>query len=64
MPFLLLPFRPSSDPSAARNFIRNFFKTAYDGSGQFMGEGLSQELRLTEPLVGLDRPLNHHCACH
>lgn len=52
IPFLLLPFRPSSDPSAARNFVRNFFKSSYDGTGQFTGEGLSQELRLAEPLVG------------
>ncbi|EZF28162.1 hypothetical protein H101_08157, partial [Trichophyton interdigitale H6] len=25
IPFLLLPFRPTSDPSAAKSFIRNFF---------------------------------------
>ncbi|KAF2187065.1 hypothetical protein K469DRAFT_122696 [Zopfia rhizophila CBS 207.26] len=51
MPFLLLPFRPSSDTSAARNFVRNFFKSQYEGSVQYTGEGLQQELRLTEPLV-------------
>lgn len=51
MPFLLLPFRPASDPSAARNFIRNFFKSQYEGSSHYRGEGLHQELRLTEPMV-------------
>ncbi|KAF2739160.1 hypothetical protein EJ04DRAFT_354244 [Polyplosphaeria fusca] len=51
LPFMLLPFRPASDPSAARNFVRNFFKSAYEGSRQFSGEGLQQELRLAEPLV-------------
>lgn len=50
-PFLLLPFRPTSDPSAARNFVRSFFRAAYDGTGQFTGEGLQQEVRLAEPLV-------------
>jgi len=53
MPFLLLPFRLTSDTSAARNFIRNFFKAAFDRSAQYTGEGLQQELRLTEPLVSL-----------
>jgi hypothetical protein len=51
MPFVLLPFRPTSDTSASRNFVRNFFKAAYEGNGQFQGEGLATELRLTEPLV-------------
>ena len=45
IPFLLLPFRPTSDPSAARNFIRNFFDRG------IYGEALAQELRLTEPMV-------------
>ncbi|KAA8575004.1 hypothetical protein MFRU_002g03640 [Monilinia fructicola] len=45
-PFLLLPFRPTSDPSAARTFIRNFFDKRHLG-----GEMLAQELRLTEPMV-------------
>lgn len=53
---MLLPFRPSSDPSAARNFVRNFFRAAYEGTTQFTGEGLSQELRLAEPLVGPNAP--------
>ena len=51
MPFILLPFRPTSDTSASRNFIRNFFKAEYEGTRQFRGEGLAQELRLAEPLV-------------
>lgn len=54
MPFVLLPFRPTSDTSASRNFVRNFFKAAYEGTNQFRGESLAQELRLAEPLV---RPL-------
>lgn len=49
MPFLLLPFRPASDPSAARSFIRNFFNP--DRAPQLQGERLSQELMLTEPMV-------------
>ncbi|KAG9249270.1 hypothetical protein BJ878DRAFT_475676 [Calycina marina] len=47
MPFLLLPFRPTSDPSAARTFIRHFF----DHNQHLYGESLAQELRLTEPMV-------------
>ncbi|CCF40277.1 hypothetical protein CH063_02313 [Colletotrichum higginsianum] len=46
-PFLLLPFRPTSDPSAVRTFIRHFF----DGAQPLRGEFLSQELRMTEPMV-------------
>ncbi|KAN0093519.1 DUF1708 domain containing protein [Hyaloscypha variabilis] len=46
-PFLILPFRPTSDPSAARTFIRHYF----DRSQQLYGEVLAQELRLTEPMV-------------
>ncbi|MCJ1352458.1 MAG: hypothetical protein MMC33_002442 [Icmadophila ericetorum] len=51
MPFLLLPFRPTSDPSAARTFIRNFFSPSDERGGPLEGERLSQELRLTEPMV-------------
>lgn len=51
MPFLLLPFRPASDPSAARTFIRNFFSPTIEKGGPLEGETLKQELRLTEPLV-------------
>jgi hypothetical protein len=47
MPFMLLPFRPTSDPSAARTFIRNFF----DKGQALHGDYLTQELRLTEPMV-------------
>jgi hypothetical protein len=50
MPFLLLPFRPTSDPSAARSFIRHFF----DRSQRLYGEALAQELRLTEPMVSFN----------
>ncbi|KAK1970633.1 DUF1708-domain-containing protein [Colletotrichum sublineola] len=46
-PFLLLPFRPTSDPSAVRTFIRHFF----DGGQPLRGELLSQELRMTAPMV-------------
>ncbi|PMD61832.1 DUF1708-domain-containing protein [Hyaloscypha bicolor E] len=46
-PFLILPFRPTSDPSAARTFIRHYF----DRSQQLYGEVLAQELRLTDPMV-------------
>ena len=52
MPFLLLPFRPASDPSAARSFIRNYFD--YDKNLRLQGEGLEQELRLTEPMVRME----------
>ncbi|KAL8803375.1 MAG: hypothetical protein Q9200_006239 [Gallowayella weberi] len=47
IPFLLLPFRPASDPSAARTFIRNFFN---EERGPLRGERLEQELMLTEAL--------------
>ncbi len=50
MPFLLLPFRPTSDPSAARTFIRNYF----DRAQSLYGEVLAQELRLTEPMVSFN----------
>lgn len=48
MPFLLLPFRPASDPSGARTFIRNYFN---EERGLLEGERLEQELMLTEPMV-------------
>lgn len=51
MPFMLLPFRPTSDVSASRNFIRSFFKATYEGTGLFTGDSLAQELRLAEPLT-------------
>ena len=55
MPFLLLPFRPTSDPSAARSFVRNYFGAGIEKSGQLQGERLQQELRLTEPMVSVNR---------
>ncbi|KAJ8110687.1 hypothetical protein ONZ43_g5812 [Nemania bipapillata] len=50
LPFLLLPFRPTSDPSAVRTFIRHFFNDAHG----LHGEALAHELRLTEPMVIAD----------
>ncbi|KAI1418889.1 hypothetical protein F5Y12DRAFT_721465 [Xylaria sp. FL1777] len=50
LPFLLLPFRPTSNPSAVRTFIRHFF----DESHSMHGEVLEQELRMTEPMVVSD----------
>ncbi|KZF26161.1 hypothetical protein L228DRAFT_235266 [Xylona heveae TC161] len=52
MPFLLLPFRPNTDPSGAKNFIRNYFKSSINKNAPVLrGESLQQELRLTEPIV-------------
>ncbi|KAK5109785.1 hypothetical protein LTR62_006518 [Meristemomyces frigidus] len=50
-PFMLLPFRPDTDPSGARTFIRNFYKLNSEGSTQYRGANLAQELRLTEAIV-------------
>ncbi|KAI5861476.1 DUF1708-domain-containing protein [Durotheca rogersii] len=47
LPFLLLPFRPTSDPSAVRTFIRHFF----DGDQNLSGDPLAQELRMVAPMV-------------
>lgn len=47
-PFLLLPYRPNTDPCAARSFIRNFFSPS---NSQLTGPYLQQELRLTDPDV-------------
>ncbi|PNY25014.1 Morphogenesis-like protein MSB1 [Tolypocladium capitatum] len=47
LPFLLLPFRPTSDPSAVRTFVRHFFDHAFT----LNGDALLQELRMTEPMV-------------
>jgi hypothetical protein len=52
MPFLLLPFRPGSDPVGSKSFIRNFFKIQYDGSFSENKQAIQQELRLMDPLVG------------
>jgi hypothetical protein len=51
MPFLLLPFRPTSDPSAARTFVRNYFNPPNEKSVPLRGEMLETELRLAEPMV-------------
>ncbi|PGH23864.1 hypothetical protein AJ80_02112 [Polytolypa hystricis UAMH7299] len=51
IPFLLLPFRPRSDPSAARTFIRNYFTPPPGKDAPVQGEALLRELRLTEPMV-------------
>ncbi|CAI7671190.1 unnamed protein product [Penicillium manginii] len=51
VPFLLLPFRPTSDPSAARTFIRNYFNQSFERGAPVAGDGLMQELRLNEPMV-------------
>lgn len=50
-PFLLLPFRPTSDPSGARNFVRNFCNYSFDRGHPMSGRVLAQELRLTDPMV-------------
>lgn len=50
-PFLLLPFRPDTDASGARSFVRNFYKSNAEGSHHYRGAGLQQELRLTESLM-------------
>lgn len=50
VPFMLLPFRPSSDPSAARAFVRNYFIPPNDRP-KLQGEKLINELRMTEVMV-------------
>ncbi|KAK5397185.1 multicopy suppressor of a budding defect [Exophiala xenobiotica] len=50
VPFLLLPFRPSSDPSAARTFVRSFFLPPQDRE-PLRGSMLENELRMTEVMV-------------
>ena len=56
-PLLLLPFRPTSNPSAARTFIRSYFRNAATGGPLLRGDGLMQELRLVDPMV-CDRRLS------
>ncbi|KAE9975350.1 hypothetical protein BLS_002663 [Venturia inaequalis] len=51
MPFLLLPFRPGSDPVGSKSFIRNFFKIQYNGTFRENKQAVQQELRLMDPLV-------------
>ncbi|KAI9376307.1 hypothetical protein BJX61DRAFT_539005 [Aspergillus egyptiacus] len=50
-PFMLLPFRPSSDTVTARAFIRNYFAQSLKRGEPFAGDDLAQELRLTDPMV-------------
>ncbi|KAM3419920.1 hypothetical protein BST61_g3240 [Cercospora zeina] len=50
-PFMLLPFRPNTDPQGARSFIHNYYKNNADGGTQYQGDSLKQELRLTDALV-------------
>ncbi|OOG00186.1 hypothetical protein ASPCADRAFT_204075 [Aspergillus carbonarius ITEM 5010] len=50
-PFLLLPFRPSTDASAARTFIRNYFTQSLERGSPLSGDALAQELRLSDPMV-------------
>ena len=51
MPFLLLPFRPGSDPVGSKSFIRNYFRLQYEGSWRDNRAFFEQELRLMDPLV-------------
>ncbi|KAF7131462.1 hypothetical protein CNMCM5793_004687 [Aspergillus hiratsukae] len=50
-PFLLLPFRPTTESSDARYFIRNYFNKSVEKGSPWNGDSLSQELRLTDPTV-------------
>ncbi|KAK5736162.1 multicopy suppressor of a budding defect [Elasticomyces elasticus] len=50
-PFMLLPFRPGTDASSSRTFIRDFYKSNREGSQHYRGSSLAQELRLTEAAV-------------
>lgn len=51
MPFLLLPFRPGSDPVGSKSFIRNYFRLQYEGGWNRNRLVFEQELRLLDPLV-------------
>jgi hypothetical protein len=53
MPFLLLPFRPGTDPVGSKSFIRNFFKMQYEGTWQDTGLEVRKELMLMEPIVSV-----------
>ncbi|KAK5941452.1 multicopy suppressor of a budding defect [Knufia obscura] len=50
VPFLMLPFRPSSDPSAAKTFVRNYFFPPGDREKP-SGAPLAKELKMTEVMV-------------
>lgn len=52
VPFLMLPFRPSSDPSAAKTFVRNYFFPPGDREKP-SGAPLAKELKMTEVMVCL-----------
>ena len=47
-PLFLLPFRPSSDLTSVKTFIRRYFE---GGRPNLHGNMLTQELRLTDVLV-------------
>ena len=51
MPFLLLPYRPGSDPVGSKSFIRNFFRKEYDNAWENKPKQLHDELMLMEPVV-------------
>jgi len=53
MPFLLLPFRPGTDPVGSKSFIRNFFKMQYEGTWRDTGLEVRKELMLMEPIVSV-----------
>lgn len=63
IPFLLLPFRPTSDPSAVRTFVRHFFDKQ-NGGPAIRGEALQQELRMTEPMVRFPDETTHREIIH
>lgn len=50
IPFLLLPFRPSSDPSAARTFVRNYFLPQTDREA-LRGTALANEVKMTDVMI-------------
>jgi Domain of unknown function (DUF1708) len=50
VPLLILPFRPSSDPSAARTFVRNYFFPQVERE-PLRGNALASELKMTEVMV-------------
>lgn len=51
MPFLLLPFRPGSDPVGSKSFIRNYFRLQLEGTWRQNRSFFEQELKLMDPLV-------------
>jgi Domain of unknown function (DUF1708) len=50
IPFLLLPFRPSTETSAARTVVRNYFSPA-PGREPQRGAALVRELKMTDAMV-------------